>query len=541
MESRALLAFALSLAILIGYQVLFGPEQQLAPTGGAMSEQVGAEAEDTSGVGGVPQHSAATTVQPEIPASSIAEGPEVLETVETDLYRAVFSSHGGRIKSFVLKKYASDGDPADVSGANGREMVDAERLHPLGMYWSDASGDVMTDTGINYTIKVTRKAGLGTSVVMKAESPDGHSLEKILNLTHGSYVLDLVAKVGGTPPQTIGLAWTRKIHDLGSRFGGLEGPTAYIDLDLETEAASGLDEPVQYSGQTSWAGYTDHYFLAALFPEQPTALRMVATARNGEAQSTLWSDDGSGRVEFGLFVGPKSIDLLKSVGHDLEEAVDLGFFAVIARPLLWLLLKLHLVTGNYGWAIVLLTVGIRIAFYPVNQKQAKAMKAMQRIQPELKKIQEKYKDDREKLNQEMMETYRRHKVNPLAGCLPMVVQLPVFLGLYNVLLAAIELRGAPFVSWITDLSQPDRLGALAVPFVSPPGIPVMTLFMGASMLLQQKMMPAGGDPTQQRMMMFLPLIFTVMFINFPSGLVLYWFANNMMSIGQQYLTNRSTA
>jgi YidC/Oxa1 family membrane protein insertase len=168
------------------------------------------------------------------------------------------------------------------------------------------------------------------------------------------------------------------------------------------------------------------------------------------------------------------------------------------------------------------------------------MKAMQRIQPELKKIQEKYKDDREKLNQEMMETYRRHKVNPLAGCLPMLLQLPFFIGLYNVLMQAIELRKAPFVGWITDLSQPDRLGSIAIPMVSPPGIPVMTLLMGVSMLLQQRMMPAGGDPLQQRMMMFLPLIFTVMFINFPSGLVLYWLANNVMSIGQQYLTNRST-
>jgi YidC/Oxa1 family membrane protein insertase len=199
------------------------------------------------------------------------------------------------------------------------------------------------------------------------------------------------------------------------------------------------------------------------------------------------------------------------------------------------------VTGNYGWSIILLTILVRIIFYPVNAKQAKAMKGMQKVQPELKKIQEKYKDDREQLNKEMMELYRRHKVNPLAGCLPMLVQLPVFLGLYNALMQAIELRHAPFVGWITDLSQPDRLGTLGIPFVSPPGIPILTLLMGASMLVQQKMTPAAGDPAQQRMMMFLPVIFTVMFVNFPSGLVLYWFANNVMSIGQQYMTNRSTA
>jgi YidC/Oxa1 family membrane protein insertase len=163
---------------------------------------------------------------------------------------------------------------------------------------------------------------------------------------------------------------------------------------------------------------------------------------------------------------------------------------------------------------------------------------MQKVQPELKKIQEKYKDDRETLNREMMELYRRHKVNPLSGCLPMVVQIPVFLGLYNALMQAIELRHAPFIGWMTDLSQPDRLGSLAIPFVSPPGIPVMTLFMGASMVLQQRMTPSMGDPAQQKMMMLMPVVFTVMFVNFPSGLVLYWFTNNLLSIAQQYHTNR---
>jgi YidC/Oxa1 family membrane protein insertase len=138
----------------------------------------------------------------------------------------------------------------------------------------------------------------------------------------------------------------------------------------------------------------------------------------------------------------------------------------------------------------------------------------------------------------VMEVYKRHKVNPLAGCLPMVLQLPVFLGLYNALMQSIELRHAPFVGWITDLSKPDRLGTLAIPFVMPPGVPVLTILMGASMIIQQRMMPAAGDPAQQKMMMLMPLVFTVMFINFPSGLVLYWFASNVMSIGQQYLTNR---
>lgn len=540
MESRALLAFALSLAILIGYQMMFAPEPPVSPAGEAVSGSVTAPApEDIASIAGVPQDLPGAAPRADEAAVAVDRTGEKLLTIETDLYRAVFSSHGGRLSSFILKAYEADSPEAEAS-RHGREMVTANRLRPLGLYWMDDAGTVASDTALVYSLDLAEIGGGAKRLSMTAETDGGRVIKKELTLRDGSYALDLVADVGSDSPRSIGLAWTRAISTENGRMTAIEGPTGFIDLDLESEAGSGLEEPVQFTGSTSWAGYADHYFLAAFYPPEPSPLRLVATARNGEAQATVWSDAGTARVEYGLFIGPKSFDILKSVGHHLEEAVDLGIFTVIARPLFWLLQKLHLVTGNWGWAIILLTIAIRIAFYPVNQKQARAMKAMQRIQPEMKKIQEKYKDDREKLNQEMMETYRRHKVNPLAGCLPMLLQLPVFIGLYNVLLAAIELRRAPFVGWITDLSQPDRLGALALPFVSPAGIPVMTLLMGASMFIQQKMTPAAGDPTQQRMMMFLPLIFTVMFINFPSGLVLYWLSNNVMSIGQQYMTNRSS-
>jgi YidC/Oxa1 family membrane protein insertase len=242
-----------------------------------------------------------------------------------------------------------------------------------------------------------------------------------------------------------------------------------------------------------------------------------------------------------VYLGPKGFDDLEHAGHDLVQAVDLGWFWFIAKPLLLMLRMIEAAVGNYGWAIILLTLAVRVMFYPVNKKQIEAMKGMQRIQPEVKKIQEKYKDDREKMNVEMMELYRRHKVNPLSGCLPMLVQLPVFIGLYNVLLQSIELRHAPFLGWMHDLSQPDRLGSLAIPFVEPAGIPVMTLLMGASMILQQKMTPSTADPAQQRAMLFMPVVFTVMFVNFPAGLVLYWLSNNILSIAQQWLSNRQQA
>src|SRR5439155_26367795 len=168
----------------------------------------------------------------------------------------------------------------------------------------------------------------------------------------------------------------------------------------------------------------------------------------------------------------------------------------------------------------------------------KSMTEMRKLQPQLERLREQYQDDRERLNKEMMALYRRYKINPLGGCLPTIVQMPVFIGLYQALGHAIELRQAPFFGWIQDLSQPDRLGTLALPFIEPPGIPVLTLLMGITMLLQQAMTPATGDPAQQKMMMFMPLIFTAMFVNFPAGLVLYWLANNVLSITQQYAYNK---
>jgi len=218
----------------------------------------------------------------------------------------------------------------------------------------------------------------------------------------------------------------------------------------------------------------------------------------------------------------------------LDRAIDFGWFHFIARPLVSLLRFLHAFTGNYGLDIILLTLLVKLVFFPLSNKSYKSMSEMRKLQPQLEHLRVQYPDDRQQLNKEMMELYRRHKINPLGGCLPMVVQLPVFIGLYQAFMHAIELRQAPFFGWIQDLSQPDRLGGIALPFIEPPGIPVLTLLMGGTMFLQQAMTPVGGDPMQQKMMMFMPLIFTVMFVNFPSGLVLYWLVNNVLSIAQQY-------
>ncbi len=542
-ESRALLAFVLSVVILVGYQVLFAPEPppQEAPPEAVESSSTAEQSSATGDELAAASAPALPAVVPE-PAPTLArEIPEQLLTVESDLYRVTFSSVGGRVKSFELKEYAKDGE---TGGANGEalDMVAAGRLAPLGLYWM--KGDqVSGDLDVSYQMEADARTISGqqeATVRLVGTGPAGESIDKTLRLKADSYVLDYRARIAQDAADHIGVSWSRYVHEGRGRFAGTEGPVALVGEDLEASNAASLKEPVSYQGDIHWAGYADHYFLAAYLPvESGGDLRFIGAAASGLGEATLWSPVQDSGVHYRLFVGPKKLALLKSLGHGLDQAVNFGWFAVVARPLLDLLIFLYSFTGNYGWSIILLTVGIRVVFYPINKRQAEAMKAMQRIQPELKKLQEKYKDDREQLNKEMMELYRRHKVNPLSGCLPMLLQLPVFLGLYNGLMQAIELRHAPFVGWVTDLSQPDRLGSLAIPFVSPPGIPVLTLLMGVSMVVQQRMTPASGDPMQQRMMMFLPVVFTVMFVNFPSGLVLYWFANNVMSIAQQMATNRA--
>jgi len=226
-----------------------------------------------------------------------------------------------------------------------------------------------------------------------------------------------------------------------------------------------------------------------------------------------------------LFVGPKLQDEMKQITPGLELTVDYGLLTVLAQPLFWLLKTIHQFIGNWGWAIVLVTVLIKLAFYKLSETSYKSMANMRKLAPRLQSLKERYGDDRQKLNQAMMELYKKEKINPLGGCLPIVVQIPVFIALYWMLLESVELRQAPFMLWIQDMSSPD-------PFY------ILPLLMGVTMLIQQKLNPAPMDPIQAKVMMVLPVVFTVFFAFFPSGLVLYWVVNNTLSIAQQWVITR---
>jgi len=280
-----------------------------------------------------------------------------------------------------------------------------------------------------------------------------------------------------------------------------------------------------------WLAMIQHYFLAAWVPERDETLRYYSRVSGGEyvlGQSSPWqvvAAGETGEFENRLFVGPKEQDRLDTVAEGLELTVDYGWLTIISKPLFIALDWLHDIVGNWGWSIILLTLGIKLVFYKLSETSYRSMARMRKLQPEMQKLRERYGEDKQAMNQELMQLYKKEKVNPLGGCLPILIQIPVFIALYWALLESVELRQAPWMFWIQDLSVRD-------PFY------VLPLLMGASMFLQQKLNPAPMDPLQQKIMMGLPFVFTVFFMFFPAGLVLYWVTNNSLSILQQWIITR---
>jgi YidC/Oxa1 family membrane protein insertase len=340
------------------------------------------------------------------------------------------------------------------------------------------------------------------------------------------------------------------IGDPDSRIT-FEGPMALMDGTLEEIKVKDIADKPDISGNFRWIGITDRYFMTALIPEE-TASATMKMEKVGDdmiisqlvlAETAIASGEAK-TFAYKAFIGPKDTETLKTANYELGEAVNFGMFDILAKPFLWIMNQIYKVIPNYGIAIIILTLITKIILFPLGNKSYKSMNDMKRMQPLMTEIREKYKDDKKKMNEETMALYRTYKINPMGGCLPMVVQLPVFFALYRMLYQAIELRHAPFFGWINDLSAPDRLFqfGFSIPFMEPPyGIPVLTIVMGATMFLQQKMSPPPGDPTQAKLMMFMPLIFTVIFINFSAGLVLYWLINNIFSIAQQYYIQKKYA
>jgi YidC/Oxa1 family membrane protein insertase len=297
--------------------------------------------------------------------------------------------------------------------------------------------------------------------------------------------------------------------------------------------------PQELSGDITYAGFGDRYFLSAFLPVDPVRGTLAMDYVGNEAKANLVFPAVSS-VTSQVYLGPKELQTLEAVNPSLSKALDLGFWGIIAIPFLRLLKLFYQIAPNYGVAIILLTVLVRLVTLPMSIKGQRSMMKMQRLQPQVERIRERYKNEQEKLQHEMMELYKRNHVNPLGGCLPMAIQFPVFIGLYEALLNAVELRNAPFIGWIRDLAAPDCLPipGVTVPFTDLHGIPVLVILMAATAFVQQWISPRNPDPSQQKMMMYMPVVFSVIFIELPAGLSLYYFFSNLLGVIQQFILNR---
>ena len=368
--------------------------------------------------------------------------------------------------------------------------------------------------------------------------PGELKIEKIYTFRPDKYSLEMEVRLQnlGSAPlnQNGGITWYQYVDPAAPTDSyGHDGPVSYIAKSIDRPEVAKMEADKTLGPDVSWGGFESKYFIAAMIPQNPslTSLRMTKDGSNLvgvglRGPKNVIPAGQSGSFHYSLYLGPKDHSILKAQNVGLENAIDFGdWLKWLAIPLLVVLKFLYGYVGNYGIAIIILTILIKLIFWPLGNKSYKSMKEMQKLQPKMTALREKYKNDKARLSQESMALYKAHKVNPLGGCLPMIVQIPVFFGLYKALLYAIELRHSPLFWWIQDLSAKDPY------YITP-------LVMGATMFVQQKMTPTGADPMQAKIMLFMPIIFTFMFLNFPSGLVIYWLFNNIISIGQQVYINK---
>lgn len=457
--------------------------------------------------------------------------------IETDLYEIILSNEGASFKNLKLKKHLNKKKlPLD--------LVTQTQSTYRPPYLSTADTQMMDLLNFStYRVEANSSVFLSKEnpekmISFELETPSGLKIKKEFTFYYDKYHIgidvSLTDKNGDLANKKYYVNWgpglgNEKV-DKKARYTFI-GPISYLDEEITKYKPDEIQNESDFSGNLAWLGLQNKYFTSTLIPQNGIDTGRISKNPDNKISIGLQLINKTDRSINGhilLFAGPKDERHLNSYNIHLEKLIDFGWFgnkfSFLVNPIFKALRFFYKYTHNYGVSIILVTIIVKLIFFPLSQKSYKSMKDMQKIQPYIKIIQERYKDDKAQLNQEMMRIYKEHKINPLGGCLPMVFQIPVFIALYNVLLVSIELRGAPFVFWIIDLSEKDPY------YVTP-------IIMGITMLIQQKMTPSVGDPTQAKIMMFLPLVFTFMFLNFPVGLVIYWLVNNVLSISQQYYMN----
>ncbi|MBT3310834.1 MAG: membrane protein insertase YidC [Desulfobacteraceae bacterium] len=489
-------------------------------------------------------------IKEETPAASEIKSrtPQII-SVNNPFYSIKISDKGTAFKSFVLKDY----NETIKKDSGFKEIVSEE--NSVGTIKTEFGG---VNAGIGNSFYDTEFKGNNVDVFDRPEklvysclSSTGLIVEKTYTFFPDSYLISLDVVLKNETDNTIKddfiVSLVKHFEDEGSRIG-FEGSSALIQGKLETEKITDIDELKTHNGKIQWVAIQDRYFISSIIPENIVDATMKTFPANDKLienqyiQSVMGLVPGeSQRFTYNIYIGPASVQTLKTLNCDLDKAVNFGWFDLLAKPCLWLMNFLYSIIPNFGIVIIILTIIIKIVLWPLGNKGYKSMNEMKKLQPLMAEIREKHKENKQKMNEEIMSLYKTYKINPLGGCLPMVAQIPIFIAFYRMLFGAIELRHAPFFLWINDLSAPDRLFNfdITIPFMEPPfGIPVLTIVMGATMFLQQKMQPPPGDPAQAKMMMLMPLFFTFIFINFSSGLVLYWLVNNVLGIMQQYYISK---
>jgi YidC/Oxa1 family membrane protein insertase len=543
MEKRVIVFLILSLAIIFGYDYALKEMGWLPQSSPTSESSLSPETEQVTS-----SHDAAPTPPNPIMAQAPGQGQissnpeaqtsqpvptEEIVSVETDLYRAKISTRGAVLTSWELKRYqqtATDSAPV--------------QLVRQGSKFTGPLSVVTTDAGLTKTLGDGLYTVSRDFSTLDSTHPIGHItfqihdeaknllLEKILTFHVDSYLVDIAIRVTDlTGDLTVGLGTNFGIVEWGDGLIGQIGAASLVDGKSDKDAPESESE---HKGAVQWLALQDKYFLSVLIPTQASSTLVKKEGDKLLSGGVRFPAPSSGTsLKLQLYAGPKEYDTLRAMQIGIEDTIDFGWFVfgswsvvkAVAKPIFYVLRFINDFTHNFGVTIILLTMMLKILFVPLQYKSYKSMKQMQVIQPKVLAIQEKFKDDRDRLNKELIKLYRDHKVNPVGGCLPMVLQMPVFVALFNILYMTIDLRQAPFMAWLTDLSVQD-------PYY------VLPIIMGVTMVIQQKITPTTMDPTQAKIMLMLPAFMTFLFINFPAGLVLYWLTNNVLTISQQLITDR---
>jgi YidC/Oxa1 family membrane protein insertase len=541
-EQRTLLAFFLSMIVLMVWGYFYKPAPPPRPLQTTPAQTTAAPAAPAKGLSAAP-------AAPVVPPTAAAQEKTIV--VENDLYRVEFSSRGAVVRSWQLKKYTDDAKPPHTLDLVHPPSGNQPGEWPLALVLQDAQQEVQANSAL-YEV-TPAQANLRAPAELGFSWSDGHlAVTKRLKFSHG-YIVELDSSVSfDGRPMPLAVAWRGGFGD-ATAYKAAEQVSVFFSAGGKLEVlpykklgtAARPEEPLHEAAAAEYGGIEDHFFAAAFLPRVGTLdvwhwrtdrdVVEDAKAVKEPVAEVAAGTIASAPLAVRIYIGPKDFNDLGKLQPPLQDLVQFGWFGFIAKPLFFILKWIYIYVPNYGWAIVVLTLAINFALFPLKVKSWRSMQKMQRVMPEVKTIQNRYskysmRDPRkQQMNAEVMEVYRREGINPLGGCLPMLLQMPIWFALYRMLGATIELRHAPWFGWIHDLSGNDPYYALPI-------------LMGVTMFIAQKMTPmTTTDPAQQRMMNLMPIGFAGMFIVFPvsSGLVLYILTQNIVSMGQQWYLNRT--